>query len=171
MSATADATHFNSVSGDIVLEDTTFEGQGDDGINVHGAFHDVRDVMQWSTLGADGGHSAAGTLLLGSRPAGGITELRSGDVYVFRDRRTWAVQGSARLKKLSMLLPYARAAQFETAIAGSCHRASRCSPPCLQPDSVNQARTGQNRARGAPLKVSDVLEDVLITRPTGAGFS
>jgi hypothetical protein len=42
MSITADAAHFNGCYGTVSLTDTYFEGQGDDGLNVHGMFHDVR---------------------------------------------------------------------------------------------------------------------------------
>lgn len=36
MSITADAVHFSSCAGEIVIRDSLFEGQGDDGLNVHG---------------------------------------------------------------------------------------------------------------------------------------
>ena len=44
MSTTADASHFNECSGTVRLEGVHFEGQGDDGLNVHGMFHDVRKL-------------------------------------------------------------------------------------------------------------------------------
>lgn len=42
MSITADAVHFSSCAGDIVIRDSLFEGQGDDGLNVHGGRCDAR---------------------------------------------------------------------------------------------------------------------------------
>ena len=44
MSITADASHFDECSGTVHLEGVHFEGQGDDGSNVHGMFHDVRQL-------------------------------------------------------------------------------------------------------------------------------
>lgn len=38
MSITADAVHFSTCGGSIVIRDSLFEGQGDDGLNVHGKF-------------------------------------------------------------------------------------------------------------------------------------
>jgi hypothetical protein len=43
MSITADTTYFNEYSGLVELLGIYFEGQGDDGLNVHGMFHDVRE--------------------------------------------------------------------------------------------------------------------------------
>lgn len=40
-STNTDATHFSSCSGLIKIEDSTFQGQGDDAINVHGYYHDI----------------------------------------------------------------------------------------------------------------------------------
>ena len=45
MSITADASHFNECSGNVHLDSVHFEGQGDDGMNVHGMFHDVRSPV------------------------------------------------------------------------------------------------------------------------------
>lgn len=45
MSITADGTHFNTCGGSIVVRDSTFEGQGDDGANVHGKFAQVAAVQ------------------------------------------------------------------------------------------------------------------------------
>ena len=73
-------------SGLIHLSGVHFEGQGDDGMNVHGTFHDVRVL-----------HSAT-TFQLGSRPAGWPAGKNSGGTpsplnvggrYQFRNRRNW----------------------------------------------------------------------------------
>lgn len=44
MSITADAAHFNSCKGLIEIRDSVFEGQGDDGLNVHGKFAVVKTI-------------------------------------------------------------------------------------------------------------------------------
>ena len=48
-STNTDATHFSSCSGLIKVEDCTFCGHGDDGINVHGYYHSIvsRDDDGW----------------------------------------------------------------------------------------------------------------------------
>ena len=51
--------------------------QGDDGCNIHGMFHDVRDTGDGSTFE------------LGSRPAGGISQMNIGGRYEFRNRNNW----------------------------------------------------------------------------------
>ena len=85
MSITADASHFNECRGEVALTRVHFEGQGDDGTNVHGIFHSIRSMQ------------SNGSLLhavLGSRPAGGRSVLHLGDEYEFRDRRTWEIEGT-----------------------------------------------------------------------------
>jgi len=58
--------------GTVRLYGVHFEGQGDDGLNVHGVFHDVRDLHAGSP----------GLLTLGSRPAGGTSGLNAGEMCV-----------------------------------------------------------------------------------------
>ena len=41
MSTNTDATHFTSMTGLLRLENCTFEGQGDDFVNVHAYYHDI----------------------------------------------------------------------------------------------------------------------------------
>ena len=50
MTATADAIHFNGCSGTIVIEDCTFQGMGDDAVNVHGMFHRVTERVDDRTV-------------------------------------------------------------------------------------------------------------------------
>ncbi|HET6430250.1 MAG TPA: right-handed parallel beta-helix repeat-containing protein [Phycisphaerae bacterium] len=50
MSVTADATHFNSCTGEITIEGCEFEGMGDDATNVHGMFHNVTERVDERTV-------------------------------------------------------------------------------------------------------------------------
>ena len=50
LSSNADATHFNSCRGQIFIRNCTFEGMGDDAINVHGTYGRVADVEGEKTL-------------------------------------------------------------------------------------------------------------------------
>ena len=45
-STNTDATHFSSCSGLLSIEGCTFQGQGDDGIYVHGYYHDIIAVQE-----------------------------------------------------------------------------------------------------------------------------
>ena len=45
-STNTDATHFAACGGTLTVEGCTFQGQGDDGINVHGYYHDIVDVQE-----------------------------------------------------------------------------------------------------------------------------
>ena len=44
MSITADAVHFDTCAGHLQIQDSLFEGQGDDGLNVHGKFGMVQSI-------------------------------------------------------------------------------------------------------------------------------
>ena len=83
MSITADASHFNECSGTVHIDGAHFEGQGDDGMNVHGMFHDVRKL-------------GPAQFQLGSRPAGGAngppSNMNLGGRYEFRNRNNWTIE-------------------------------------------------------------------------------
>ena len=49
-SATADATHFSDTRGKVVLEDCLLEGMGDDGVNVHGMYSVITEVIDARTF-------------------------------------------------------------------------------------------------------------------------
>ena len=89
MSSIADASHFDSCGGEVLLERNHFEGQGDDGINVHSSLHEVRAI-----------DPNTGRFWLGSKPSAGpatMTPLTLGGRYAFRNRRTWALEATATL--------------------------------------------------------------------------
>jgi hypothetical protein len=50
MSTTADGFHCNSTRGQVVVKDCLFEGQGDDGGNIHGIYFGVQSVVNATTL-------------------------------------------------------------------------------------------------------------------------
>lgn len=50
VSATADATHFCNVKGDVLVEDCRFENMLDDGTNVHGTYVEVDQVIDAHTV-------------------------------------------------------------------------------------------------------------------------
>lgn len=50
ISSTADATHFANCKGDILIEDSRFENMLDDGVNVHGTYVVVDDLLDSHTL-------------------------------------------------------------------------------------------------------------------------
>lgn len=56
VSATADAAHFSSCKGKIVVNNCNFRHQLDDGINVHGAFVIVEDILAPDKIGVRIGH-------------------------------------------------------------------------------------------------------------------
>ena len=87
MSITADAVHFMHTSGKIVLEDSSFEAQGDDGFNVHGNFVVVGRRV----------NSSAAQYVDETGP-GWVTALPSllvGDTVAFYSRGTLAPLGHA----------------------------------------------------------------------------
>lgn len=148
MSITADASHFSQCMGLVQLQHCHFEGQGDDGLNIHGVFHDVRSL-----------DSATGTFMLGSRPAGGVSELNVGERYQFRNRSTWAVEDEATLTSVKMVNNLQQAAFSDFAHGGSgISRFALLANVQRQP-AVHVAYNyfGNNRARGSLIKTSNVL--------------
>lgn len=51
VSATADASHFVNCKGKVVLRDCTFESNLDDGLNIHGNYAEIAEVLGPYTLG------------------------------------------------------------------------------------------------------------------------
>ncbi|MBN1864381.1 MAG: right-handed parallel beta-helix repeat-containing protein [Victivallales bacterium] len=50
VSATADATHFGQHSGEVIVENCTFQGMGDDAVNVHAMYHIVENILEPTVL-------------------------------------------------------------------------------------------------------------------------
>ena len=69
-STNTDASHFAACGGSIRIEGCTFQGQGDDGINVHGYYHDILSVE---------GRETDSDSTKGSESSGGwiLTELKA----------------------------------------------------------------------------------------------
>ena len=166
MSITADGAHFNQCGGVLKLEGCHIEGQGDDGINVHGMFHAVAELGQTPGQG----------MILSNRPAGGsYGALNVGEVYQFRNRTTWAIEGEATLVAASN---YGRAGQFlqraDFSFKGGTAAARNITKFALLANMKRQPAVhivgtyfGQNRARGALLKTSNVLvEDSVFDHPS-----
>lgn len=160
MSITADASHFNQCSGAVILDRVHFEGQGDDGMNVHGTFHDVRKVETVRKLTESG--STLINMTLGSRPAGGTSILDLGGVYEFRNRSTWMKEGTGSLLEFTTVPGSSnlQTATFEFP-AGSSPNVSvyaMLTDISRQPSvHVRGSFFGLNRARGNLIKTSNVL--------------
>jgi hypothetical protein len=76
MSLTADACHLFSTTGFIEIADSVFEGQGDDGLNIHGHFQEIESIVN--------SHS----LVLGKDGQANNPEPKLGDIIEFRNRTT-----------------------------------------------------------------------------------
>ena len=161
MSTTADASHFEQCSGHVVLDGVHFEGQGDDCINVHGVFHDVRGMSTGAPGPSQAGARRAVTATLGGRPAGGNPPLYVGGRYEFRNRSTWAVEAHAVLTGYRVDGAGGQVADFEFTPAGSEAAVTKfalLAETTRQPTvHIRNTYFGNNRARGALLKTSNVL--------------
>ena len=74
-STNTDASHFAACGGTIRIEGCTFQGQGDDGINVHGYYH---DILSREGDTADDSSKAANGTQAGTNPDGWLlTELKA----------------------------------------------------------------------------------------------
>ena len=77
LSISADASHFASCQGDIVLRDCHFDGQGDDGLNIHGNFGQIENIStDRRTIALSGGPAAEGF------------DLIAGEMYTIQNRST-----------------------------------------------------------------------------------
>jgi hypothetical protein len=146
MSITADASHFESCSGTVHLDNVFFSGQGDDCLNVHGKFLDVRGIAH---------DLAANTtvITIGGAPHGGNGPgAIIGEVYRFKNRSTWASEGAATLTAV-----FLRKWTFEPALPDvtmfALLTAAALEPQVL----VENSYFGNNRARGNLLKTSHVM--------------
>ena len=156
MSITADASHFNECSGTVHLDGVHFEGQGDDGLNIHGMFHDVRKTL------------SPGTFELGSRPAGGISKMNIGGRYEFRNRDNWTIEAVGTCTATS-IVGGKQHATFDWDMATSVHAAGGASGApvsqfalltdvSLEPEVlIENSYFGNNRARGTLIKSSNVV--------------
>ena len=155
MSTNADAAHFAEVSGDVHIDGCTFEGQGDDGINVHGFFHAVTSQN-------------GSTFTLGNRPVGGTAPLHVGATYEFRNRSTWEVEAVGRMLSATNADgndgTTVQTATFDFGGAAAAAGAS-ISKYALMVDVQRTPRSvlienslfSSSRARGALIKASHVL--------------
>lgn len=146
MSITADGTHFsNSRGGSVLVRHCTFEGQGDDGMNIPTIFMDIESVSadrRTLTLGKDGAVQSPGNIVV------------PGSTMNLFARETLLPQGTAVV----------------AGITGNTLTLTAPLPPGVQQwDLVNNAASyadyvevsdcifKDNRARGALLKSSNVL--------------
>ncbi len=83
ISATADATHFVGCRGLVSLRECTLQSQLDDGINVHGAYQEVQQILDSHTISTRIGHfQQMGTPLAMVGDTVGVVNLkRSFDPY------------------------------------------------------------------------------------------
>lgn len=56
VSTTADATHFVGCRGKLIIKNSVFQNMLDDGVNVHGAYQEVQDIINDNTIGVRMGH-------------------------------------------------------------------------------------------------------------------
>ena len=145
MSITADASHFESCSGTVHLSGAHFEGQGDDCMNVHGKFSDVRGIAHDLSAGTS-------VLTIGGAPHGGDAPPFVGEVYSFRNRSTWAIEGQATLKS-AVLKKWTFAPALPKVTMFALLTAASLEPQVL----VENSFFGNNRARGNLIKTSNVL--------------
>lgn len=56
ISTTADATHFVGCRGQVTIKNSTFQNMLDDGVNIHGAYQVVQDILDDYSVGVRMGH-------------------------------------------------------------------------------------------------------------------
>ncbi len=104
MSLCADAVHMQCSRGFIIIRDSHFEGQGDDGLNIHGFFNEIN-----ATMASQGNEHRAmqgltptplksNQVVLDSNGRGPVSQrIFVGSLYEFRDRKSVQPYFTARL--------------------------------------------------------------------------
>jgi len=162
MSATADATHFNTCRGTITIEDCIFEGMGDDATNVHSMFLVVAERVDDRTL----------TLAVGRNPRHTPPEPARGDrlelgggpnplvPYATVTVGSARVEGKALLVKLAAPLPKRTAKGDVVGNASACARTR-----------IRRCIVRNNRARGMLIQTRDaVIENCRFEYCSGAAL-
>jgi len=146
MSSTADATHFNSCAGTIVIEDCVFEGMGDDAVNVHGMFLVVRERADVRTVVAVPGRRWAYNPTPGDR----IELTRAATLLPYAEAVVkWATHDrKAQTFRIEFTAPLPK----ELAVGDVLGNATRS--PRLR---ITGCTVGNNRARGFLVQTRDAL--------------
>lgn len=154
------------MSGDVHIDGGTFEGQGDDGANIHGFFHSVISRNRSRVPDANGIGSHVATFTLGNRPVGGTAPLHVGETYEFRNRSTWSVEAVGRILSATNAdgggSGLTQTATFEF---GSAEAAAAVSVDALMVDVQRTPKSvliensvfSSSRARGMLIKASNVV--------------
>eukprot|EP00048_Salpingoeca_helianthica_P004842 m.81528 g.81528 ORF g.81528 m.81528 type:complete len:633 (-) comp13370_c1_seq1:99-1997(-) len=141
MSITADALHFNACAGTIEIRNSLFEGQGDDGLNVHSKFGAIDAIPDATSLTLQPETATEHSGLL----------ARVGDMLTFRDRNTFQQYGQARLVALDGLH-----ARVDAVPAGVKHNDLVVSAAWIPALIAVNNTYRNNRARGQLIKTNNV---------------
>jgi hypothetical protein len=153
MSTNADASHFAECSGFIHIDGVHFSGQGDDGINIHGFFHSVTQLKD-----------TPASFAIGNRPVGGTAPLHVGEMYEFRNRRSWKVEGIGRMLSATNAAGSNGVVQTATFAFKEPHMSENVAEYALLSDLdrtpsyvlIENSVFASSRARGALIKASNV---------------
>lgn len=153
MSSTTDASHFDSCAGSIAMEDVhiSLAGQGDDGMDAHSKFYSLHAL-----------DPAVHGRATPSVP-GAMSPLSVGSMYEFRNRANFSVhECRAVMLRTSIFVNTsagpAQQADFALGSGDSFSQYALLTDIATQPSVViKRGYFGNNRARGALLKSSNVL--------------
>jgi hypothetical protein len=166
MSTTADATHFNTCRGTIMLEDCHFEGMGDDATNIHNHF--------WTVSGRRGEDTLRVTLkrvrrhvMPGNPPRAGDTIEIGGPENPLSPRSTRIVKAAQTdPKNKDLIITFTRPLAAKTRsgdIAWNISAAPKA--------RIRRCTVKDNRARGMLIQTRDViLEGCLFENCSGAAI-
>ncbi len=160
MSATADGMHFNCCYGPIVIEDCTFEGMGDDALNVHGIFMEVTQRAGERTVLA----TCRNNWILAPRP---------GDAIEFTDPATVLPYATGRVAEVTADRPAGNMRiEFADPLPERLKVGDAMGDAAWAPKlRVGGCTVRHNRARGFLVQTRDaVIENNRFEGCTGAGI-
>ncbi len=139
VSCAADATHFVSCEGKIVLNNCSFAGQMDDATNIHGIYERVKKLESPTTLISELVHNQQYS----------VNTFKAGDKIEFVDRMSMKTKGEAKIKSVEVINTQFKRIELETPIPENCGELDSIAVIRDYPEIIiTNNKIWRNRARG-----------------------
>lgn len=163
VTATADATHFVGCTGNIQLEDCTFENMLDDGTNIHNVYAEVARTTGPNSL----------VMTLGHSQHQGFRFARPGEQVALTDAVTLRPYRTLTVDRIEAVNAHAFEVTFREEIGDAVRPGSVAENLTRQPDVViRNCEVRRNRARGILISTAGkvLVEDNRFLECTYAGI-
>ncbi len=139
VSCAADATHFVSCEGKIVLNNCSFAGQMDDATNIHGIYERVKNVENPTTLITELVHNQQYS----------VNTFKAGDEIEFVDRMSMKTKAKAKIKSVEILNNQFKRVVLDAPVPEGCGALDSVAKIRDYPEIIiTNNKIWRNRARG-----------------------